>query len=99
MGAFDTLRIAGSSLGMHQTWLDTLGHNIAKVNTARPTDQDAFTAQMLITRAKEGGGVEVGGVAASSPAGGTVNCPDPVLRDDGAYGARPAGEPARPERT
>ena len=33
MSAFDALRIAGSSLGMHQTWLDALAHNIANVDT------------------------------------------------------------------
>ena len=33
MGAFDALDIAGSSLGMHQTWLDALANNIANVDT------------------------------------------------------------------
>jgi len=32
MGAFDMLRIAGSSMGMHQTWLDTLANNIANIS-------------------------------------------------------------------
>ena len=40
MGAFDMLRIAGSSLGMHQTWLDALANNIANVNTVN-ADQRA----------------------------------------------------------
>ena len=35
MGAFDMLRIASTSLGMHQTWLDALANNIANVNTVR----------------------------------------------------------------
>ncbi len=35
MGAFDMLRIANSSLGMHQTWLDSLANNIANVNTVK----------------------------------------------------------------
>ena len=36
MGAFDMLRIANTSLGMHQTWLDALANNIANVNTITP---------------------------------------------------------------
>ena len=37
MAAFDSLRIAGSGLSMHQTWLDTLSYNIANANTVRST--------------------------------------------------------------
>ena len=50
MGAFDLLRIAGSSLGMHQTWLDALANNIANVNTVTSTSQSAFQAQMPIVQ-------------------------------------------------
>ncbi|MFS3127092.1 flagellar basal body rod protein FlgC [Nocardioides sp. Bht2] len=85
MGAFDTLRIAGSSLGVHQTWLDTLAHNIANVNTARPTDQDAFQAQMLITSSSAGGGVEVTGLAKSDPEGRMVHNPSHPLADENGY--------------
>jgi flagellar basal-body rod protein FlgC len=85
MGAFDTLRIAGSSLGLHQTWLDTIGHNIANVNTARRTDQDAFQAQMIIARSSDGGGVEVGGIAVSDPEGRMVHDPNHVLADEDGY--------------
>ncbi|CAM3441709.1 flagellar basal body rod C-terminal domain-containing protein [Nocardioides dubius] len=85
MGAFDTLRIAGSSLGVHQTWLDTLAHNIANVNTARSTDQDAFQAQMLITSSRAGGGVEVSGLAKSDPEGRMVHNPSHPLADENGY--------------
>ena len=40
--AFDTLGIAGSSMGMHQTWLDTLANNIANSNTIPSPDEGAF---------------------------------------------------------
>ncbi|MDT0200805.1 flagellar basal body rod C-terminal domain-containing protein [Nocardioides sp. AE5] len=85
MGAFDTLRIAGSSLGMHQVWLDTLAHNIANVNTARSTDQTAFQAQMVIARSQEGGGVEVNGIALSDPTGRVVHDPTHELADADGY--------------
>ncbi|GAB6986970.1 flagellar basal body rod protein FlgC [Nocardioides pyridinolyticus] len=85
MGAFDTLRIAGSSLGVHQTWLDTLASNIANVNTVTGTDQDAFQAQMLVVRSAPGGGVEVAGIAQSDPEGRLVHDPDHPLADEDGY--------------
>ena len=81
MGAFDTLTIASSSLGVHQTWLDTLANNIANVNTATSTSQNAFQAQMLTVRSAAGGGVEVAGIALSDPAGRVVSDPGNPLAD------------------
>ena len=85
MGAFDTLRIASSSLGAHQTWLDTLASNIANVNTVTSTDQDAFQAQMLVVRASAGGGVEVAGLALSDPEGRLVHDPSNPMADAEGY--------------
>ena len=85
MGAFDTLRIAGSSLGVHQTWLDALANNIANVNTVTSTDQDAFQTQMLVVRSSEGGGVEVAGIALSDPEGRLVHDPNHPLADEDGY--------------
>lgn len=85
MGAFDLLRIAGSSLGVHQTWLDTLATNIANVNTVMPTSQDAFQAQMLIVRPADGGGVEVAGIAESDAQGRLVSDPSNALADEDGY--------------
>ncbi len=81
MSAFDTLRIASSSLGVHQTWLDALAHNIANVNTVVSTDQTAFQAQMPIVRASEGGGVEIAGIALTDPEGRVVSDPNSPLAD------------------
>lgn len=85
MGAFDTLRIAGSSLGAHQTWLDTLASNIANVNTVTSTNQPAFQAQMLIVRESAEGGVEVAGMAVSDPAGRLVHDPENPMADADGY--------------
>jgi flagellar basal-body rod protein FlgC len=85
MGAFDMLRIAGSSLGMHQTWLDALASNIANVNTVTGTDQHAFQAQMLVVRAAPEGGVQVAGMALSDPAGRLVHDPENPLADADGY--------------
>jgi flagellar basal-body rod protein FlgC len=81
MGAFDTLNIAASSLGMHQTWLDTLASNIANANTIHSTSEDAFQAQMVVAQAQPGGGVDVAGIALSDPEGVLVYSPDSPLAD------------------
>jgi len=90
MGAFDTLRIAGSSLGMHQTWLDVLGHDLANVNTVRSTDQNAFQAQMVVAEPRADGGVRVAGIALSDPEGVLVHDPEHPLADAEGYVRRPA---------
>ncbi|TIC78626.1 flagellar basal body rod C-terminal domain-containing protein [Nocardioides sp. GY 10127] len=81
MSAFDALRMAGSGLGMHQTWLDVLGNNIANVNTYTSTADDAFQAQMLVASARSDGGVQVTGIEESSAEGRLVYMPDHPLAD------------------
>ena len=85
MAAFDMLRIAGSSLGMHQTWLDALANNIANVNTVKPTNQTAFQAQMVVAQARPDGGVEVAGIAEGDPVGRMEYAPDNPMADGQGY--------------
>ena len=59
MAAFEMLRIANTSLGMHQTWLDALAHNISNVNTVTGTDEDAFQEQMVRAQSRADGGVDI----------------------------------------
>ena len=81
MGAFNLLRIAGSSLGMHQTWLDALADNIANVNTVRRTSQSAYQAKYVESAALPEGGVGVAGIAAGDAQGMVVNDPTNPLAD------------------
>jgi flagellar basal-body rod protein FlgC len=90
MGAFDALNIAGSGLGMHQTWLDTLANNIANANTVVGTDQDAFQEQMVIAQSKPGGGVDVAGIALGDAEGVLEYAPDNPLADEEGYVRAPA---------
>jgi flagellar basal-body rod protein FlgC len=85
MSAFELLRIANSSLGMHQTWLDALAHNISNVNTMRPTDQDAFQAQLVNAQARPDGGVEVESIELGSAEGRMTHQPDHPLADETGY--------------
>jgi flagellar basal-body rod protein FlgC len=90
MSAFDALRIAGSGLNTHQTWLDALGSNIANVNTVRSTGEDAFQAQMVMVTARPDGGVGVSGVALSDAEGMLVHNPGHPLADAEGYVRMPA---------
>jgi flagellar basal-body rod protein FlgC len=82
MGAFEMLRIANTSLGMHQTWLDALAHNIANVNTATPTSGNAFQEQLVVAQARTDGGVDVATIAqGGDPQGRLVSDPDNPLAD------------------
>ncbi|MBS2940009.1 flagellar basal-body rod protein FlgC [Nocardioides sp. J2M5] len=90
MGAFDMLRIANSSLGMHQTWLDALANNIANANTVTATNQDAFQEQMVVATALPEGGVEVSGIEAGDPNGIMEYAPDHPLADANGYVKTPA---------
>ena len=81
MGAFEMLRIANTSLGVHQTWLDALAHNIANVNTARPTSGNAFQEQMVVAAAREDGGVDVARIEQGSAEGRLTYAPDHPLAD------------------
>jgi flagellar basal-body rod protein FlgC len=85
MSAFDALRIAGSSLGMHQTWLDALAHNIANANTVKGTDENAFQEQLVVASAREDGGVDVAGIELGSPEGRMTYQPDHPLADAEGY--------------
>jgi flagellar basal-body rod protein FlgC len=85
MGAFDTLAIANSSLGAHQTWLDAVADNIANVNTVRPTSQQAFQATYVVFSPDSAGGVDVSGYAKGDPQGLLVSEPDSPLADANGY--------------
>lgn len=52
---FDAIGIAGTSMNVHRKWLDAVADNIANVNTAKSTGEEAFRARYL--RAQEGQGV------------------------------------------
>ncbi|MEQ6901946.1 flagellar basal body rod C-terminal domain-containing protein [Nocardioides sp. YIM 152588] len=84
MSAFEALRIANSSLGSHQVWLDALANNIANANTVRPTDEDAFQATYVVLDQVEQGGVKVTGFEASDAEGRMVYDPaNPVADENG----------------
>ena len=74
-----------SGLGMHQTWLDALSHNIANVGTVRATDQEAFRAQLVVAESRDDGGVRVREVALTSAEGRMTYQPEHPLADAEGY--------------
>jgi flagellar basal-body rod protein FlgC len=82
---FDAIGIAGSALTVHRKWLDAISDNIANVNTARPTDEDAFQARYVVAQAGEGtSGVYVAGAAYGDAEGRLVYDPsNPIADADG----------------
>ena len=79
---FDAIGIAGTALTVHRKWLDAISDNIANVNTARPTDEDAFQARYVVAQAGEGtSGVYVQGAAYGDAEGRLVYDPQNPLAD------------------
>lgn len=81
MAAFEMLRIANTSLGMHQTWLDALAHNIANAGTIVSTDEEAFREQMVLVSSRGDGGVDVDRIELGSAEGVLQYAPDHPLAD------------------
>jgi flagellar basal-body rod protein FlgC len=57
---FESLNISGSGMFVHKEWMDAVSDNIANVNTARPTNENAFQARYIQAQSVENGGVGAG---------------------------------------
>ena len=89
-GIFGALGIAGTGLTVYRKWLDAVSDNIANVNNASATDEEAFQARYIIAQAVDygsgSGGVQVGGAVLSGNAEGRmVYEPDHPLADENGY--------------
>lgn len=84
-GLFSVFGIAGSGVTVHRKWLDAIADNIANVNTARATNEEAFRARYVLARAVDygdgAGGVEVAGTLQGSAEGRLVYDPQHPLAD------------------
>jgi flagellar basal-body rod protein FlgC len=83
---FDAIGIAGTGLTLHRKWLDAISDNIANINTAKPTDGDAFQARYIVAQEGEGlSGAYVAGAAYGSAEGRMVYEPDNPVADEKGY--------------
>lgn len=84
MPIFGAIGVAGTGLTVHRKWLDAISDNMANINTARPTSEDAFQARYVVARQLDGadGGAQVSGIALGSKDGRLVYDPDNPLADN-----------------
>jgi flagellar basal-body rod protein FlgC len=89
VSTFDVLRISGSGLYANRKWMDAVSDNLANINTATSTDQDAFQERMISVEAADygsgNGGVQVTGTQFGNAEGRLVYEPDNALADSDGY--------------
>ncbi|KQO98230.1 flagellar basal body rod protein FlgC [Leifsonia sp. Leaf264] len=86
MTAFDSIGISGTGLTVNRKWLDAIADNIANINTAAPTDGNAFQARYIEVQAGENGdGVYVKATRFGDAEGRLAYEPDNPLADENGY--------------
>lgn len=91
MGAFDTLGIGASGASMSRTWLDAVAHNIANVNTIRPSDEEPFRSKVVVAQARsDGHGVDVIGIENTRSEPPMAYDPGHPFANEQGYVTRPA---------
>ena len=86
MSAFSAMDIGRSGAGFSHFWMDTIAHNVANVNTVRPTNEEGFRSQMVVAQetarsGDEGGGVEVARLVVNEEPNPVVYDPNNPLAD------------------
>ncbi len=88
MSLFSAIDVGRTGLGFSHYWLDTIAHNIANVNTTRPTDQDPFRAIRVVAQplgaepyAATGSGVAVREIVRTDAEAPLVHDPDNPMAD------------------
>jgi len=89
VSAFDTIGIAGTGLYANRKWMDAISDNVANMNTATSTDQDAFQERMVVAQSVDygsgEGGVRVAEAKLGSADGVKTYEPDNPLADSDGY--------------
>jgi flagellar basal-body rod protein FlgC len=94
MALFGPLDASASGMRTYQTWLDTIGANIANADDTAPTSQRTYAQQWVVAQADgttqyssgvggqvDGGGVHVASVIQGSDAGTLVSDPGNPIAD------------------
>lgn len=81
MSNFGSIGVSGSALRVFRTWMDSVGNNLANINTVKPTNQVAFQPSSIVAGAVDGGGVQVQGIALGNPEGLLRSDPDNPMAD------------------
>ena len=94
MSTFGVLPIAGSGLNVDQTWLDTIGGNVANVNDQSTPGKPVYRPQYIdavpVASGGPGAGVAVGTIALGSAKGVLQYDPASPKANKAGYVALPA---------
>lgn len=71
MGLWNAIDVSASGLRATSTWLGVLSHNVANVNSVRPSDEEPFRS--LLIRLAPQQGSSVSGLSNRHPGGGAVD--------------------------
>ncbi len=86
MSIFDSLGVAGSGVTVHRKWLDAVSDNLANLNTAHATSEEAFRARYVVAQSVDygsgRGGAVVQGIELGNAEGRVVHAPDHPLADE-----------------
>jgi flagellar basal-body rod protein FlgC len=85
MTIFGAIGVAGTGVTVYRKWLDAVSDNVANMNNASRTSDNAFQARYIMARSvgdgSGNGGAEVAGIALGSAQGKIVYEPDNPLAD------------------
>lgn len=94
---FSAMDVAETGASFSQTWINTLAHNIANVNTVRSPDEEPFKAMLVVARervdgdlAPTGSGVEVVATTRTELENPRAFDPTHPMADDDGYVTLPA---------
>lgn len=79
-GSFAALGTAGSAMRMYRMWMDAVSDNVANLDTARPSSEEAYRPRSIVAAATDDG-VEVTGVELGSAEGKLVYEPGNAVAD------------------
>ena len=86
MSIFDAIGIAGTGVTVNRKWMDAVSDNLANINTATRTSDDAFAARYVVAaEAGDGKGTQVAGIVTGSTEGRRVYEPSNPLADAQGY--------------
>jgi flagellar basal-body rod protein FlgC len=93
---FSGIDIGRTGIGFAHYWMDTIGHNMANVNTVRATGDEPFRARLVVAQeltddviAPTGSGVAVRDVVADDRDPNLVYDPNHPLADELGYVSMP----------
>ncbi len=89
MPVFGAIGVSGTGVTAYRKWLDAVSDNLANMNNASRTSENAFQARYIMAKAVGDGtgtgGAEVAGIALGNAEGRLVHEPDHPLADENGY--------------